>query len=149
MHKGKTAIVAVILSATTMTVFGESLEHKERRKKAQEMYLDGAVRSIATQKQCGFAVDVDVQWDTFKFDDTHSENAAAQMCAVVLSEISFVCRRSADGKAAVQSKIKHVSCGYSDAESTSVNHGTVYAAYGFGALRGYSDRVAKALKGQL
>jgi hypothetical protein len=71
------------------------------------------------------------------------------MCAVVLSEISFVCRRSADGKAAVQSKIQRVSCSYSDAESTSVNGGTVYANYGFGTLKGFSDRVAKALKGQL
>ena len=149
MHMGKTVIVSLIVAATTIAAAGGELDHKEKRAFAQKTYLDGAIKSIADKKQCGFAVDAGVQWDTFKFDDKNSENNAAMMCSRVLSEISFVCRRSADGKAAVQGKIKRVSCSYSETEATTISDGVVTARYGFGTLKGYNDRVAKALKDQL
>jgi hypothetical protein len=134
-------LIASLVVISAAAVAEPNLATKERRKQGQS-YIDLELKSIA--KECGVGIDASIDWDSFKFDDKHGEPAAGGMCRSALSQVSYLCRRGGDYKAAVVKKIKHVDCSYADTEGYSLNGGTFHAGFNFKNVN-IGDRALKAL----
>lgn len=141
----KLVMMAATLVISSSAIAEPNLATKERRKQGMS-YVELELKSIA--HDCGVDMDAAIDWDSFKWDDKHAEPAAGTTCRAAVAQISYLCRRGGDYKAAVVKKLRHVTCGYGDQESFAVGGDTFHVVFNFKNVN-LGDRALKALTEQL
>lgn len=112
--------LALALAAFVVPSLAEaqSLGEKKKRKE-QEEYLQKEVEY--TQQQCGAKFPVSFDWAKFVLDDMQTYSAYGY-CDSVLGALETVCG-DADGKEAVQQKVKKVVCKFGGKDKRAINLG--------------------------
>jgi hypothetical protein len=118
------AFAFLATTATTAVVHAESLEEKKFWK-GQMDYLNQKIDK--SEKACGVKFTIELlDKDKFRTEaDKHLHNTPQGVCGLIIEEVSSLCRKGEDEKAAVKAKIKGIQCGFAKPRTLALKGGTL------------------------